>query len=254
MSNSPFNLRTIFITSSGRRSSRMRMIHSDSVTLPITRLPQNLKNRWSHSCGNIKATENTCPSIIPQNRMHGTMLLTAPRCRCWERPAGVSGKSCLYEPRLGTVMVKKARARRAPARVVVPPDVRDEVLKRCQRHCCMCFGLHQRWAVAGGQLAHVDRDRTNAAIENLVFLCQDCHTVYDTKNNRVLSFTPGELTYYRDKLYLRLRIDVIEWTITVRGLRTQYAALKSAVDTAHASLLKCCSDVILNESPVVQDD
>ncbi len=27
-------------------------------------------------------------------------------------------------------------------RASIPEDVRDEVLKRCRRVCCMCFGLH----------------------------------------------------------------------------------------------------------------
>ena len=146
-------------------------------------------------------------------------------------------------------MPKKAKS--AP-RVAIDDDVRAEVLKRCLRHCCMCFGLHGRFEVIDGQIAHVDRNRANARIENLVYLCQACHTVYDTTNNRVVSFTPGELSFYRDQLYRKLLVDFVEWTLTVRCHRSQYGILKNAVNTAQDQLRTLCSDVFLNERPLNQ--
>jgi hypothetical protein len=112
----------------------------------------------------------------------------------------------------------------------------------------MCWGLHNVDKVTDGQIAHLDRDRTNAAIENLVYLCLECHKVYDTKNNRVQSFTGGELSYYRDLLYRRLGIDSIEWTITVRTNRDQYQSIKTIVEKVHSSLVQTCPEVTLTES------
>jgi hypothetical protein len=53
----------------------------------------------------------------------------------------------------------------------------------------MCYGLRGVLKQTEGQIAHLDRNRSNPDIENLAFLCLDCHKQYDNKNNRVLSFT-----------------------------------------------------------------
>lgn len=143
---------------------------------------------------------------------------------------------------------KKVRADSRGPRAAILPNVLAEVLRRCKRHCCMCWGLHNVDKVTDGQIAHLDRDRTNAAIENLVYLCLECHKVYDTKNNRVQSFTGGELSYYRDLLYRRLGIDSIEWTITVRTNRDQYQSIKTIVEKVHSSLVQTCPEVTLTES------
>ena len=135
-------------------------------------------------------------------------------------------------------------------RVKIPPHIRDEVLRRCRRQCCMCFGLRKITDVKDGQLAHLDRDRTNPNVDNLAYLCLECHKMYDTKNNRVQGYTPGEVLYYRDQLYRALGHDHIEWTITIRTDRSQYNRVRKVVLDVHSSLLKNCSDVTLNEYPV----
>ena len=114
----------------------------------------------------------------------------------------------------------------------------------------MCYGLRGTKEVKDGQIAHLDRDRTNPDVENLAYLCLDCHKMYDTKSNRVQGYTPGEVRYYRDQLYRALGHDHIEWTITVRADRSQYEKVKIVVHDAHSALLKCCHDVTLNEYPV----
>lgn len=104
--------------------------------------------------------------------------------------------------------------------------------------------------VKGGQIAHLDRDRSNAAIENLAYLCLECHKLYDTHNNRVLSFTAEEIALYRAQLYRALGSDQIEWNITVRGDRSRYEAVKKSIDKAHAILRQCGLDASLNETPI----
>jgi len=138
-----------------------------------------------------------------------------------------------------------------PPRTSIPDTTRDLVLLRCKRQCCMCCCLRGIREPAEGQIAHLDRDRTNADIDNLVFLCLPCHTLYDTKGNHVQGDTPGEVRHYRHQLYRVLQFDHVEWTITIRADRTHYDKVKQAVDDAHATLRNSCIDVTVRESPVV---
>ena len=131
-----------------------------------------------------------------------------------------------------------------------PKDVRDEILRRSRRHCCMCFGLKSILESVEGQIAHLDRDRSNFQIDNLAYLCLECHKNYDSKSNRVQSYTPGEISHYRSLLYRALRHDQIEWTLTVRADRSSYIAIKEAVLRAHAILRENTVEVTFSEAPL----
>ena len=137
-------------------------------------------------------------------------------------------------------------------RVQIPRAVRHEVLRKGRRRCCMCFGLKGDLGVKQGQIAHLDRNRTNPSPKNLAFLCQECHTVYDTKSNRVLAFTPDEVKFYRDHLYQKLGHNMIEWHLTIRAAWEDYDAAKFAVDKARTILREYTNDVTLKEAPVDQ--
>lgn len=141
----------------------------------------------------------------------------------------------------------KRQCKAGAGRASIPPSVIEEVLRRCRRRCCMCFGLKDDWAVKAGQIAHLDRNRANPKSENLVFLCQDCHTLYDTKSNSVQGFTPGEVRSYRDEMYAALGLDNMEWSLIVRADRSQYDTIKRAVDRAYSMLLALTQDVTLME-------
>src|SRR5437870_3436413 len=93
-------------------------------------------------------------------------------------------------------MAKKKKKPAKRLRVHIPEDVENEVVMLCKRHCCMCFGLHGKFEVADGQLAHLGRDPSKADVEDLAYLCLECHKKYDTKNNRVVSFKPAEIKTY----------------------------------------------------------
>jgi hypothetical protein len=127
---------------------------------------------------------------------------------------------------------KKATARAkklpGPPRTNIPATTRELVLLRCRRHCCMGFFLRGIREPTDGQIAHLDRDRTNADLDSLVFLCLACHALYDTKGNRVQGYTPGEVRYYRHQLQRVLRFDDVEWTITIRADRTEYDKVTGA--------------------------
>ena len=137
-----------------------------------------------------------------------------------------------------------------PRRASIPPDVRDEVLRRCRRRCCVCFGLKGDLTVKEGQIAHLDENRANPRPENLAFLCQECHTGYDRRSNRVLGFTPEEVRRYRDRLCAALGCDRVEWTLTIRADRVRYREAKQAIDRAQAVLFEFSQDVSLREEPL----
>ena len=71
---------------------------------------------------------------------------------------------------------------------------------RSRRRCALCFGLFGDVAVKRGQIAHVDRDRSNDAEDNLAFLCLTHHDEYDTTPSQSKRFTPEELGKYRAEL------------------------------------------------------
>ena len=52
-----------------------------------------------------------------------------------------------------------------------------------------------------GQVAHVDKNRSNDAKDNLVFLCMEHHTLYDSKTSQHKNYTPQEVKEARTRLY-----------------------------------------------------
>jgi hypothetical protein len=114
----------------------------------------------------------------------------------------------------------------------------------------MCYGLTGLTDEKDGQIAHLDRDPHNNEINNLAYLCLECHKRYDRKSNRVLGFTAGEITFYRSKLYRALGHDRIEWTITVRADQSQYSIVKEYVDRAQEILRNAGLDVLRSETPI----
>lgn len=135
-------------------------------------------------------------------------------------------------------------------RIPVSVDDREAVLQRCRRRCCLCFGLRGDLGVKNGQLAHLDRNPANSTQENLAFLCQECHTNYDQKSNRVLGFTPGEVLFYRSRLYAALAHDRFEWSLTVRADRSEIESIRRVVDEAYALLMAATKEVTRKEGPV----
>jgi len=77
----------------------------------------------------------------------------------------------------------------------------DEVLLQSRRRCAICFGYNSDTRLKPGQVAHIDRDNTNAALENLVFLCLVHHDQYDSKTSQSKGITLGEVKHFRDELY-----------------------------------------------------
>lgn len=96
-----------------------------------------------------------------------------------------------------TLMVKKK-----PARKPIPPDVETAVLAKSGRRCALCFHLDGDLTEKIGQIAHVDGDRSNAAEDNLAFMCLTHHSLFDSKTSQHKNYTISEVKAARASLYI----------------------------------------------------
>src|ERR1019366_6110509 len=76
-----------------------------------------------------------------------------------------------------------------------------DVLVASRRRCCVCFGLSNDPAEKKGQIAHIDRDASNSARDNLVFLCFDHPDQYDSRTSQSKGLTEEEVREYRAQLH-----------------------------------------------------
>src|SRR6185312_4011722 len=87
------------------------------------------------------------------------------------------------------------------ARKAFPKSVQTRVFLDSKRKCAFCFVLDNDATEKDGQIAHVDRDRTNVATENAAWLCANHHARYDSVSRQTKGYTPHELMAYRSQLY-----------------------------------------------------
>ena len=101
----------------------------------------------------------------------------------------------------------------------------------------MCFGLGVNGGLEmkEGQIAHLDRDRSNSAAENLVFLCQAHHTEYDKTSPQIAGFSPEEVRGFRRSLHEKFD-DPVMWTLTIIASLNEYDKAREVVDRAKATL------------------
>ncbi len=69
------------------------------------------------------------------------------------------------------------------------------------RRCCLCRYLGNDEAEKKGQIAHLDHDNANAALDNLVFLCLKHHDEYDSRSSQAKGLKTAEVRAYRDRLH-----------------------------------------------------
>src|SRR5713226_578107 len=91
-----------------------------------------------------------------------------------------------------------------PRRRRIPNEIETAVLTKSRRRCCLCFGLRGDLAQKDGQLAHLDRDPSNGAFDNLAWLCLDHHHAYDSQAHQAKGYTISEVKRHRNKMYLTL--------------------------------------------------
>ena len=92
-------------------------------------------------------------------------------------------------------------AARQPPRKRIPPNIEKEVLTKSRRRCALCFHLNRDTREKNGQIAHLDRRRSNSTEDNLVWLCLDHHSEYDSQTSQHKNYTIEEVTEARRALY-----------------------------------------------------
>ena len=70
-------------------------------------------------------------------------------------------------------------------RAYTPQEVETMVLTSSARRCALCFGLNHDFTEKAGQIAHVDKDRSDSSYDNLVWLCLKHHDRYDSRSGRL---------------------------------------------------------------------
>ena len=89
----------------------------------------------------------------------------------------------------------------APPRKKILPSVETTILANSARRCTLCFQLEGDLTEKHGQIAHLDRDRTNRVEDNLAWMCLEHHSLYDSKTKQHKNYTLHEVKSARDKLY-----------------------------------------------------
>jgi hypothetical protein len=69
------------------------------------------------------------------------------------------------------------------------------------RRCCLCWHYDSDFRQKHGQIAHLDQDPSNAAEDNLVFLCMPHHSEYDSTTRQHKNYTEQEVRELRERLY-----------------------------------------------------
>ena len=90
-----------------------------------------------------------------------------------------------------------------------------KVLIQSGRWCCLCFGINNDFTEKRGQIAHLDKNPSNADLDNLAYVYLEHHDLYDSRHSQSKGFTIQEAKYYRALLHeaileLRKNDDDIE--------------------------------------------
>ncbi len=91
-------------------------------------------------------------------------------------------------------------ARRNLPRQSATKSTEAQVLLDCKRRCCLCYYLGGDKSPRKGQVAHLNRERSDSRPDNLVFLCFEHHDEYDSQTSQSKNLTPLEVRHYRDLL------------------------------------------------------
>ncbi len=113
-----------------------------------------------------------------------------------------------------------------------PEQTEADVLIASRRRCALCFGFFGDLDQKRGQIAHVDRDPSNADFDNLAYLCLPHHDEYDSKTSQSKRFTPAELIAYRKRLYERMGEGVEEHPQALQLPQSPVAAVASPAANA----------------------
>jgi soluble cytochrome b562 len=82
----------------------------------------------------------------------------------------------------------------------LPRKTEKEALVRSRRRCCLCVFINGDLSVKQIQIAHIDRNRNNNNLDNLVALCLNHHDEFDSQRSQSKGITTSEIKHYRHEL------------------------------------------------------
>lgn len=88
-----------------------------------------------------------------------------------------------------------------------PNNIEAMVLGLSARRCPICFFYEGIRTEQKGQIAHLDQDPSNSALDNLCFLCLRHHSEYDSKTSQHKNYTQAEVKDLRKRLYEAVERD-----------------------------------------------
>lgn len=92
------------------------------------------------------------------------------------------------------------------------------ILTRSARRCCLCYQLERDFTEKYGQIAHLDRNASNDAEDNLAFLCLPHHSEYDSTTSQHKNYTVNEVKASRALLYAEVgKRRPCEWVLVLDG-------------------------------------
>lgn len=114
------------------------------------------------------------------------------------------------------------------SRKSISPAIQTQLFEKSMRRCALCFGVNNDTREKAGQIAHLDQNNANPALENLVWLCLNHHDAYDGSTSQSKNYTYNEVKRYREKLY-----DFVD------NQRSQYVGIDPEVEkiTSHLNCL-----------------
>ena len=89
----------------------------------------------------------------------------------------------------------------------IPSTVSTAILVNSRRRCCLCFYWQNDDKEKRGQIAHINRNREDHSIDNLVYLCLEHHDLYDSGTSQSKGIQPGELHEAKGRLYAVNKIE-----------------------------------------------
>jgi hypothetical protein len=82
----------------------------------------------------------------------------------------------------------------------LPRKTEKEALVRSRRRCCLCVFINGDLSVKQIQIAHIDHNRDNNNLDNLVILCLNHHDEFDSQRSQSKGITASEIKHYRYEL------------------------------------------------------
>jgi hypothetical protein len=90
-------------------------------------------------------------------------------------------------------------------RLKIQPSVETLILTSSARRCALCFLLQLDLSQKKGQIAHLDQNRENSAVEKLAYLCLEHHSEYDSTTSQDKNYTIHEVKEARERLYQAIK-------------------------------------------------